>query len=301
MLPPTSDAFLLSLLSSSAVRLMPPDAFIYVDRSSICLRITTSESSEMAITHDDLSIRNFRTADVSSRLAAFLVGLSVLCGLVGFILCLAGEATRSEATWMVLTIQDSGKGYRCSFSGSGKTPLAFALAAFLLFAVAMIAEHAYMLVAITSPLASVAIALPSTGDPSALSPAAKAQKWQSCVLFLTIWVCFAIAEVLLMIAIGVESGHLYNWTQPRQTCPVIRPGLFAVAGVFGLLTVFLGVALYLTALRTQRLHLEEIMNRQHHLGLTAAPQGPPAIRTYQSQAPSEASSLNKTSTLPFRA
>ncbi|XP_020589111.1 uncharacterized protein LOC110030642 [Phalaenopsis equestris] len=258
----------------------------------------------MAITHDDLSsIRNYRTADISSRLIVFLVGLSVLGGLTGFILCLAGEASRSEASWIILTIQNSGKSYRCSYSGSGKTPLAFALAAFLLFAVAMFAQHAYMLVAITSPSPSTAIASTSIPDPRSVSPPTHAQKWQACALFLTTWICFAIAEVLLMIVIGVESGHLYNWTKPRLTCPVIRPGLFAVAGVFGLITVFLGVAMYLTALRTQRLRLEEErMDRRYHLGQTPEPPGGPvALRTYQSQAPRSTSSLNKTSNLPLSA
>lgn len=117
-------------------------------------------------------------------------------------------------------------------------------------------------------------------------------------------ICFAIAEVLLMIAIGVESGHLYNWTKPRITCPVIRPGIFAVAGVFGLMTVFLGVALYMTALRTQRLNLgQEGMDRHFHLQpIATQPGGPSAIRTYQSQAPpSDASSQTKTSNLPSTA
>ncbi|KAG0496373.1 hypothetical protein HPP92_001064 [Vanilla planifolia] len=254
-------------------------------------------TSAMAITHEDLSIKSYRTAGIGSKLALSLVGLSVFCGLIGFILCLAGEATRSEISWMVLTIQNSGKGYRCYYSSSGKTPLAFALVSFLLFAVAMFAEHAYMLVAITSPSSTTFAPFSAPTNSRMPSPAAKALKWQACFLFLTTWMCFAIAEVLLMIVIGVESGHLYNWTRPRVTCPAVRPGLFATAGVLGLTTVFLGVALYLTALRTQRLHLEEeSMRQQQHIRPTAPHQMPPAITTYQSRAPTEASFLNKTST-----
>ena len=60
-----------------------------------------------------------------------------------------------------------------------------------------------------------------------------------------------------MIGISVESGHLSNWTSPKANCHAVRPGAFAVAGAFGLITVFLGFGLYPTALRTQRLHLEE--------------------------------------------
>ncbi|KAG0500835.1 hypothetical protein HPP92_000907 [Vanilla planifolia] len=226
----------------------------------------------MAITHEDLSIKSYRTAGIGSKLALSLVGLSVFCGLIGFILCLAGEATRSEISWMVLTIQNSGK-------------------------VAMFAEHAYMLVAITSPSSTTFAPFSAPTNSRMPSPAAKALKWQACFLFLTTWMCFAIAEVLLMIVIGVESGHLYNWTRPRVTCPAVRPGLFATAGVLGLTTVFLGVALYLTALRTQRLHLEEeSMRQQQHIRPTAPNQMPPAITTYQSRVPTEASFLNKTST-----
>ncbi|PKA58391.1 hypothetical protein AXF42_Ash013897 [Apostasia shenzhenica] len=252
----------------------------------------------MAITHDDLSIRNYRTADISSRLAFFLVGLSVLCGLGGFILCLAGEAARSEVTWTILTIQDSGTGYRCYYSVSGKTPLAFALAAFLLFAAAMFTEHAYMLVAITSPSPPAIVWWPARNDPGEASPTARALTWRACFLFLAAWICFAVAEVLLMIAIGVESGHLHNWTKPMLTCPAVRPGILAAAGVFGLATVFLGLALHLTALRTQRLYLQdESMPRRQHVRPTAPPQeASSAVRAQHSQVvPRDTSFLNKTS------
>ncbi|RZS26587.1 hypothetical protein BHM03_00059944, partial [Ensete ventricosum] len=50
----------------------------------------------MAISHNDLSLRTHWRSDISSRLALFLVVISVLCGLVSFVLCLAAEASRSE-------------------------------------------------------------------------------------------------------------------------------------------------------------------------------------------------------------
>lgn len=53
-----------------------------------------------AVTHDDLSIRKAqerRMARSSSQVAVALVALSVICGLVAFILCLAAEGSRSEA------------------------------------------------------------------------------------------------------------------------------------------------------------------------------------------------------------
>ncbi|WOL01758.1 hypothetical protein Cni_G10475 [Canna indica] len=49
----------------------------------------------MAITHDDMRTQHWRH-DVGSRLALFLIFLSVLCGLISFVLYLAAEASRSE-------------------------------------------------------------------------------------------------------------------------------------------------------------------------------------------------------------
>lgn len=58
----------------------------------------------MAITHEDISRRRAQiqrahgggTELISSRLAVILVGLSIVCALITFVLCLAGEASRSE-------------------------------------------------------------------------------------------------------------------------------------------------------------------------------------------------------------
>ncbi|KAK8928825.1 hypothetical protein KSP39_PZI017385 [Platanthera zijinensis] len=93
----------------------------------------------MAITHDDLSLRNNRAATNSSRPSLSLMVTSVLCGLAGFIFCIAGEASRSKVTWTSLTVQNS-KGRRCCFSGSGAAPFGFAAAASILFVAAFILE-----------------------------------------------------------------------------------------------------------------------------------------------------------------
>lgn len=76
------------------------------------------------------------------------------------------------------------------------------------------------------------------------------------------------AEVLLLIGLGVESGHLRKWWRPRPSCLVIREGLFLAAGVFGLTTVFLASGLYLTALRAQKLRQEE-ENFRHEIFQTS--------------------------------
>ncbi|XP_072983505.1 uncharacterized protein [Typha latifolia] len=259
----------------------------------------------MAITHDDLSLkRASRSTDISSRLAVFLVVLSIVCGLSSFILCLAAEASRSEATWYLLSIRGNGsKVAECFYNSSGQTPLACAVCAFLLLAVAMFAEHAYMLVAVASPTPpSTLVAWTVTDDPR-MPSSSRTLTWQSCFLFLTTWVCFAIAEVLLMIGIGVESGHLSGWDKPRAGCHVIRPGMFAAAGILGLITVFLGFALYLTALRTQRLHQEEGNIRRgppnlphHHRFPPSAPREPQVAGALHGQPPQQDPAINKTST-----
>lgn len=49
----------------------------------------------MAITHADLEPKRSST-DLGSKIGAFLIVLTILCGLFCFILCLIAEATRSE-------------------------------------------------------------------------------------------------------------------------------------------------------------------------------------------------------------
>ncbi|XP_008795535.1 uncharacterized protein LOC103711240 [Phoenix dactylifera] len=257
----------------------------------------------MAITHDDLSLRAHRSTDVRSKLAPSLAALSVACGLFSFVLCLAAEGSRTEATWYIMSNQGNGsKTYQCVYDGSGRRPLVLAVSAFLLLAVAMFAEHAYMLVAVTSPKPPGSLVAWTPEDPS-LASSARNLAWQTCFIFLATWICFTIAEVLLMIGMAVESSHISQWTKPRPDCHVIRPGLFAAAGILGLITVFLGIALYLTAFRTQTLHqVAEGMQRgapntaHQHRVPPSAPGEPGATAAHQSQAPQENPSLNKTST-----
>lgn len=65
------------------------------------------------------------------------------------------------------------------------------------------------------------------------------------------------AEILLLIGMSVESGHLKNWSKPRESCLIIKEGLYCAAGVFSLITVFLSAGLYLTALHAQKMFQEE--------------------------------------------
>ena len=94
-----------------------------------------------------------------------------------------------QATWYLLSNQgDSSKTYQCVYTGSGRTPLACAVCAFLLLAAAMFAEHAYMLVAATSPkLPALAAWSSLPDDPRTSSSAARTLTWRACCLFLTTW------------------------------------------------------------------------------------------------------------------
>jgi hypothetical protein len=66
-------------------------------------------------------------------------------------------------------------------------------------------------------------------------------------------ICFGLAEVMLMIGIAVESGHMSDWRKPRPVCHRVRPGMFAAAGILGLVTVVVGFVVYITAVQAQRL------------------------------------------------
>ncbi|XP_058083948.1 uncharacterized protein LOC131231679 isoform X2 [Magnolia sinica] len=163
------------------------------------------------------------------------------------------------ATWILTGSDGDGQKYECVYTGSGKTPLFCALGAFVALACAMVMKHTYILVAVSRPTPPALIVWgPDSGSSKVLT-------WQACFFFVTTWICFAVGEVLLMIGIGIESGHLKRWSRPRATCLVIRQGLFAAAGVFGLTTVFLAAGLYLTALRAQRLHQAEANVRREVL------------------------------------
>ncbi|MQM14010.1 hypothetical protein Taro_046938 [Colocasia esculenta] len=258
----------------------------------------------MAVTHDDLTVKERGADDVASQRGLFLMVFCVLCGFASFVFSLAAEATRSEATWLLLTIGGrDGKSYQCYYSGSGKTPLVCATLAFLALAVGMFTEHAYILITTGGPRPP-ALVLQAFSHGS--SPASRGFTWRACFFFTTTWVCFSIAEVILMVGISAESGHLRDWSRPRSNCVVARQGLFAAAGVFALTTVFLAAGLYLTALQAQRLqddeeHVRRQIPRASAPRLPRRGRAPPGShRVLQGQAdanqPSSEDPGNKTST-----
>jgi len=115
--------------------------------------------------------------------------------------------------------------------------------------------------------------------------------WIELVVFCRI--CFGVAEILLLAALSVESGHLKNWSKPRTGCYSIREGLFSAAGVLALTTVFLAAGLYLTALRAQKMVEEVASVRREVLEASALYASPP--RSPQPQYMSTVSRENTTS------
>ncbi|XP_043718603.1 uncharacterized protein LOC122666633 [Telopea speciosissima] len=230
----------------------------------------------MAITHADLA-PGPRSTELGSKTGTCVMVLSILVGLISFVLCLVAESTRSEVTW-VLNVKGGSKGgerYECVYSGSGKTPLLSGVGAFLGLAIAVIVQYAYLIIAVSKSTPPPLIAW----DPDSRS--AKSIACQAGVLFLTTWVCFAVGEVLLLIGLSVESGHLKKWWRPKPTCLVVGPGLFSAGGVFGLTTVFLSSGLYLTALRALKLRQQEDNVRQEVLNTSFLFASPPRSPTHR--------------------
>ncbi|PSR92528.1 Leucine-rich repeat-containing G-protein coupled receptor 4 like [Actinidia chinensis var. chinensis] len=226
----------------------------------------------MAVTHADLAPSR-RSTDLGSKTGDFIIVLSILFGLSCFILCLMAEATRSQVTWVSTSDGGDGKTNECTYSGSGKVPLLCAAGAFLGLAIGMVVAHVYMVVAVSQSQPPALV----TWDPD--SPPAKSLTWQAGFFFVATWICFSVGEILLLVGLSVESGHLKDWSTPRPTCLSIRQGLFSAAGVFGLFTAFFCSGLYITALHVQRL-LQNQESVQREVAEAAAlysspPQSPP--------------------------
>ncbi|XP_054807984.1 uncharacterized protein LOC129310142 [Prosopis cineraria] len=213
---------------------------------------------KMAVTHADLEPGHSRI-DLRSKTGACLVILTILLGFVCFTLCLVAEATRSEA--MYKGDEKGGKNSVCVYNDSGKVPLLCAACAFVGLAIAMVVEHAYLMISVSKSPALL------SWEPD--SSSARFLTWQTGFLFISTWICFAVGEILLLAGVSVESGHLRNWNNPRTTCLVIKQGLFAAAGVFALTTVLLESALYLTAVRAQKVSLEQENVRRQVLETSA--------------------------------
>ncbi|XP_022749052.1 uncharacterized protein LOC111298589 [Durio zibethinus] len=222
----------------------------------------------VAVTHADLAPGR-QSTELGSRTGVVLMVLTIICGLFCFILCLKAEATRSLEMWV--ESEDNGKEvkYECVYSGSGKTPLLCSVVAFVGLAVAMVVEHMYILIAVGKSPSPALV----SWDPDSIC--AKTLTWQAGFFVVTTWLCFAVAEILLLVGLVVESGHLKSWSKPKASCHIIREGVFCAAGVFSLMTVFLADGLYLRALHAQKMFQEQQNVRQQVLEASVLYASPP--------------------------
>ncbi|GAV65209.1 DUF1218 domain-containing protein [Cephalotus follicularis] len=162
----------------------------------------------------------------------------------------------------------------CVYNGSGQTPLLCAAIALVCLAISMVIQYIYMLIA-TSKSPPPALEWDSNYAP------AESITWQACLFFVTTLICFGVGEILLLIGLSVESGHLRNWSRPKPSCLVIKEGLFSAAGGFALTSVFFATCLYLTALRAQRISEKHVNIRRQVLEIStlhASPPRPPPHR-----------------------
>ncbi|CAA0834842.1 Protein of unknown function (DUF1218 [Striga hermonthica] len=222
----------------------------------------------MVVTHADLA-PSPKGSDLGSKTGAFIIVFSIVLGLFCFILSLIAEATRSEVNWAITNGDGKGIESQCTYTGSGKLPLLSGAAAFFALAVAMAVYHTYLLVAVSKSDALVEVAW----DPD--SAIARSLTWQAGFFFVSTWVSFAVGEVLLLIGLSMESGHLNNWAALRPNCLVNKQGLFAAGGVCGLVAVFLAAGLYITALRVEMHFLERENTRREILEASAMYATPP--------------------------
>lgn len=226
-----------------------------------------------AITHADLAPKP-RGVSLASKTGVILTIACILCGLLCLVLCLFAEATRSEVTWLVLNDHNSKGGqkgeYECIYSGSGKVPLICASAGFVTLGITMLVQHSFMLIGLSKTTPPMFV----SWDPESSRPI-NSLSWQAAFFFFSTWLCFAMGEIMLLIGLSVESGHLKDWSRPRPSCLIIREGVFTSAGVFSLLTVFLAAGLYATLLRVQWLCQQQENVRREVLDVSTLYASPP--------------------------
>ncbi|XP_068641593.1 uncharacterized protein [Aristolochia californica] len=209
----------------------------------------------MAITHADLEIRRC-SRDLGSKAGTAVIVLCVLCGLLGFVFCVLAESSRSEATWELVSTENRRTAVKCVYSGSGEVALLYGAGGFVTLAVAILVQHTYIWLAVDKKKTQ---STPTSGGTFSSSQSffSLFSKGAS-IAFLLAWVCFAAAEVLLLIGIAVESIHSKRWREPRDGCVVVRRWTFLAAGLFDLTTVIFATSFYLLILKTKRQREEEL-------------------------------------------
>ncbi|GLJ09745.1 hypothetical protein SUGI_0115110 [Cryptomeria japonica] len=229
----------------------------------------------MAVTHADLAIdRSCRS--IGSKLGTWVMIICTLLGLLAFVFGLLAEITKTETVWITGEV-GSGGYVRCMYVDSGRSALVSGVGSMLAMGVAMGIGQAYMWMALCTASAT------DTFRPLAAWTESDSNhytifRWQALASFVLSWISFAVAAVLLIIGIAVEAGHTERQNVVRYKCTVVREGVFAAAGVFGLFATCMGVAFYASAVQTERLQEEEDNVRREIMELTIhyTPTSPPS-------------------------
>eukprot|EP00262_Sarcandra_glabra_P017761 TRINITY_DN6187_c0_g1_i1.p1 TRINITY_DN6187_c0_g1~~TRINITY_DN6187_c0_g1_i1.p1 ORF type:complete len:274 (+),score=22.09 TRINITY_DN6187_c0_g1_i1:216-1037(+) len=234
----------------------------------------------MAVTHADLEIGR-RNRDLGSKTGTVVIVFCDVCGILGFVLCMLAESTRTKVSWVKMVSEEGRERFNCVYNRNGETSLLCAVGAFLTLAISVVIQHVYMWLAVKNRQQSSVGSPPQTIWDARYSSKANLLGKQLAFLLLSTWVCFAVAEVLLVIGMTVESTHLRRWRHARRDCLVTRHGAFLAAGVFDLSTVILATAFFCVLLRMKRAIGEADVHREvMHVDLypsTSLPDSSPAL------------------------
>ncbi|RWR82214.1 putative transmembrane protein [Cinnamomum micranthum f. kanehirae] len=203
----------------------------------------------MAVTHADIEIQGKRRK-LGRKAGTAVIVLCIFCGILAFLFSVFAECSKTKASWVMVASEGGKERLGCVYGRNGQVALLCGVGGFLTLAIGMIVQHAYMWAAVATEKqeGGPSIQLTIWDVDSSTGLLAK----QAALLFLTSWVCFGVAEVLLVIGIAVESTHLKKWNDTRSRCIVARRGSFLAAGVFGLSTMFLATAFYFVVLKMKR-------------------------------------------------
>ncbi|GLJ09739.1 hypothetical protein SUGI_0115020 [Cryptomeria japonica] len=217
----------------------------------------------MAVTHADLAISRRGTA-LGSKLPTCVFLLCALLGLLAFVFGFVAEITRTEIIWIEL----EDRGMKCMYSNDGWSPLVSALSSILSLGMAVGVGQAYLWLVLCTANENDQFRL-LTAWTEFDSRNYILLRWLAAGSFLISWICFGFAAVLLAVGIVVEAGHIERWGVPRDDCRAVREGVFAAAGVLGLVSSSMGVAFYICAVQTERSLQEEARIRTEVLEATA--------------------------------
>ncbi|ERN16805.1 uncharacterized protein LOC18445132 [Amborella trichopoda] len=232
-------------------------------------------ATEMAITHADLDSSMRRPSfDPGQVVGIAIVLISILGALSTFFFSLAAELSRSTGKWMLASNPIDGEKVLCVYGGDGKTPSLCALGAFVVLGIAMLVQQAFIISAARNSASSPDGSRPLVAWMFSSSPS-ESLHYLETLFFGFSWVCFSVAEVLLLIGIVVESNHSRNWRSPKSHCLLFPKGFFLATGILGIFALSCPMQSYLIALWSRRKPVNR-NTQQQNLEAHASQMRPPS-------------------------